>query len=81
MCRDELHYRNLQHFLPILDEIFIYIVLNWSSVAVRMRTERIIKALKLTIMYEKEIYKGMKYYTDGWEDGFYVVILQKLPFR
>lgn len=50
------HRKCLQHFLPILDNIFIYIVGDWDFSDVRNGIRGMINDLQLEVLYEKKIY-------------------------
>jgi hypothetical protein len=50
------HKQSLQHFLPILDDIFIYIINDWDWSDIRKAIRKMIKDLNLEILHEKIVY-------------------------
>lgn len=82
-CVDD-HIKSLIHYLPILDDIFIFIVDDWNYDDVRKGTIESIKLSNVTILYEKEI--RLTYdnsttpipllHTDYW-NGMYIAVLKK----
>jgi hypothetical protein len=78
------HYRALSHFYNCLDDTFIYIVDDWNWQAVRNGTKNAIEAMKLSVLYDKEIrltwnedHTPMDVAAKTWWNGIYVAILQK----
>jgi len=79
------HYKSLAHFLPCLDDTFIYIVDDWNWLSVRIGTSHSITNHQLNILYERNIRTtwdnshpdlGSKEQTE-WHNGIYVAVLQK----
>lgn len=48
-------YKALQYYMPVLDDVFIFIVDDWNWEGVRQGTETAIKDLNLNVLYKKEI--------------------------
>jgi hypothetical protein len=78
------HYRALSHFYNCLDDTFIYIVDDWNWQDVRNGTKNAIEAMKLSVLYDKEIrltwnedHTPMDVAAKTWWNGIYVAILQK----
>jgi len=78
------HYRALMHYINNLDDIFIFIVVDWNWEDVRNGTYESIKKLNLEIMYEKEIrltsdntHTPLPIASETWWNGIYVAILKK----
>jgi len=71
------HYKALVHYYNCLDDIFVFIVDDWNWKDVRDGTYESFKELKLSIMYEKEIYTPRNSTKDTWWNGIYVAILKK----
>jgi hypothetical protein len=81
---EESHYKALQHYYNVLDDIFIFIVDDWNWENIRNATFRSIEALKLEILYDKEIrltwnneHSPHPLAGETWWNGIYVAILKK----
>jgi hypothetical protein len=77
-------YGALPHFLPCLDNVFVYIVddINWRYIHKAAKSS--IADQNLTILYEKEIFltaddthTPMELATASWWNGLYVAVLKK----
>lgn len=51
----ESQYKALEYYMPVLDDVFIFIVDDWNWDGVRYGTEKAIKDLDLEVLYKKEI--------------------------
>jgi len=78
------HYRALKHYIPCLDDTFIYIVDDWNWIDVRQGTFAAINDLNLKTIWEKEIrltfdnsHTEVSEAKSTWWNGIYVCILQK----
>lgn len=71
------HYNALVHYYNCLDDIFVFIVDDWNWHDVREGTLESFNQLKLSILYQKEIYTPGNCTLDTWWNGIYVAILQK----
>jgi hypothetical protein len=60
----------LTHFYGLLDDVFIFLVDDYSWEAARAGTQAAIGELGLERLYEREL-------TEGWWNGLYVSVLQK----
>jgi hypothetical protein len=60
----------LTHFYPMLDDVFLFVVDDYTWEAARTGTQEAIAELDLTVRYEQEL-------VDGWWNGLYVSVLQK----
>lgn len=80
---DTSHYLALAHFLPCLDDEFIYIVDDWNHPPVREGTEKAIIDTKLETVYKKEIFTNSNPGIQGgdelndWHNGIVIYILRK----
>tara|TARA_Y100000590_G_scaffold288146_1_gene324418 strand:+ start:126 stop:836 length:711 start_codon:yes stop_codon:yes gene_type:complete len=85
------HFRALNHYLPCLDDEFIYLVDDWNWPNVRDGTNKSIKDNKCEILYQKEILTndevhpgwgkgpGERAGKDGdWHNGISIFVLKKL---
>ena len=79
-------YGTLPHFINCMEDVFVYIVddINWRYI--HYAAKKSIEDLKLTILYEKEIYltdndthTPMHIAKETWWNGRYVVVLKKTP--
>jgi hypothetical protein len=79
-------YGTLPHFISCMEDVFVYIVddINWRYI--QYAAKKSIEDLKLTILYEKEIYltddnthTPMQLAKETWWNGLYVVVLKKTP--
>jgi hypothetical protein len=77
------HYKSLNHFLPCLDDEFIFIIDDWNWEQVRNATLKSISDNNLEICYKKEI---LTPYTDfrmdncrnyTWWNGICIFVLKK----
>lgn len=80
----ESHFRALTHYIDRLDDMFIYIVDDWNTEAVRQGTKEAIQRLNLEVLYEREIrltwdntHTDVNYGKVTWWNGIYVAILKK----
>mgnify|MGYP003440226454 CR=1 FL=1 len=80
------HYRALEHFLPCLDETFIFIVDDWNWDYVRAGTNKAITDLQLQVLYEHEIrhtsdnsHTPRDFAKANWWNGIYMAVLAKNP--
>jgi hypothetical protein len=79
------HYKALNHYLPCLDDIFIYIIDDWNWPWVRDPTLKAILDNNLEIIYKKEIFveHDENYVTplsgqdSDWHNGISIFILKK----
>jgi asparagine synthetase A len=71
------HYKALVHYYNCLDDMFIFIVDDWNWKDVRNGTYDSFKKLKLTVLYEREIYTPDNCTHATWWNGIYVAIIQK----
>jgi hypothetical protein len=78
------HYKALSHFIPCLDDTFVFIVDDWNWDQVRNGTLDAIRDLGLSVLWKKEI----RLTNDGshtevneakatWWNGIFVCVLQK----
>jgi 16S rRNA G966 N2-methylase RsmD len=79
-------YGTLPHFINCMEDVFVYIVddINWRYI--HYAAKKSIEDLKLTILYEKEIYltdndthTPMNIAKESWWNGLYIVVLKKTP--
>jgi hypothetical protein len=77
-------YGALPHFINCMEDVFVYIVddINWRYI--HAAAKKSIEDLKLTILFEKEIYltedethTPMQLARESWWNGLYVVVLKK----
>jgi len=66
----EAQRRALTHFYAMLDDVFIFLVDDYSWDAAKAGTQDAIGELGLERLYEREL-------TDGWWNGLYVSVLKK----
>ena len=84
------HFQALNHYLPCLDNEFIYIIDDWNWNAVRNGTLKSIKDNKCEILYHKEIFTNNKTHPPGgpgigdrsrkygdWHNGISIFVLKK----
>jgi hypothetical protein len=62
--------RALTHFYPMLDDVFLFVVDDYTWEAARTGTQDAIEELDLTTLYEQEL-------VEGWWNGLYVSVLKK----
>jgi hypothetical protein len=78
------HYEALNHYLPCLDDEFIYLVDDWNWKNVRNGTLNSIKDNNWEILYQKTIRtKGnpKKPYRSHWHNGISIFVLGSPPQR
>lgn len=80
----EDHKNALLFYLPIMDDIFIYIIDDWNYDDVRNGTIESLKEANVTIVYEKEIRLTNDGTTtpepllsEGYWNGLYIAVLRK----
>ena len=71
------HFQALNHYLPCLDDEFIYLVDDWNHPPVRTGTLSSIKDNKLEILYQKEIFTPSNNYKNDWHNGICIYVLKK----
>jgi hypothetical protein len=71
------HYQALNHYLPCLDNIFIYLVDDWNWDNVRTGTMKGIKDTNCEIMYQKEIFTESNNPSNDWHNGISIFVLKK----
>jgi len=75
------HYFAIAHFMPCLDDLFIYIVDDWNWKHVRDGTMNAISDLNIKIHHKKEIIvpedPAIWPDRDGWWNGIAIFILEK----
>ena len=81
---EDSHSKALSHFLPCLDDIFIFIVDDWNWVDVRNGTKSAIEKNNLKVLYEKEVrmtldnsHTPSEIAKDTWWNGIFICILKK----
>jgi len=81
---EDSHYKALSHFLPCLDDIFIFIVDDWNWDNVRNGTLNAIKQNNLEVLYAKEIrmtsdesHTPREIAQETWWNGIFICILKK----
>lgn len=62
--------RALTHYLPMLDDVFIFVVDDYTWESARAGTRQAIAELDLAVVYQHEL-------VDGWWNGLYVAVLAK----
>lgn len=73
----ESQYKALTHFLPVLKDVFVFIVDDWSWTKAKDGTRLAIEKLGLEIVFQKEINTDTKENRDGWWEGCCVFVLKK----
>lgn len=80
----ENHYKALEYFYDVLDDIFIFIVDDWNNNTIRDATYKSIQDLKLNVLYEKEVrntwdgsHAPQPLAKNTWWNGIYIVLLEK----
>lgn len=71
------HFRALSHYLPCLDDEFIYIVDDWNWEYVRNGTMNSIKKNNLRILYQKWILTPSCHPSNDWHNGISIFVLMK----
>lgn len=81
---EESHYRALAHFLPCLDDVFVYVVDDWNTDHIREGTRRAIRDLGLRVTYEREVrltqdntHTPIEEARATWWNGIFVAVLQR----
>jgi hypothetical protein len=78
---EDSHFKSISHFLPCLEDIFIFIVDDWNWETVRNGTKNAISQNNLKVLFEKEVRlsfdESTTHSTETWWNGIYVCILQK----
>ena len=81
---EESHYRALAHFLPCLDDVFVYVVDDWNWNQIREGTRRAIRDLGLEVVYEREVlltqdntHTPVEEARRTWWNGIYVAVLKR----
>lgn len=82
--QQDQHCKALTHFIPCLEDTFIYIVDDWNWQGVRHGTKKGIEDNKLKIEFETEIRSTFdnsvppkKEREENWWNGIYIAILSK----
>jgi hypothetical protein len=68
------HYQALNHYVPCLDNEFIYLVDDWNHPPVREGTLKSIKDNKLKILYQKEIFTSSNNPINDWHNGISIFV-------
>ena len=71
-------FQALNHYLPCLDDEFIYLVDDWNYPPCRTGTISSIKDNKLEILYQKEIFTPSNNNQNDWHNGICIFVLKKL---
>ena len=71
------HFQALNHYLPCLDDEFIYLVDDWNTPRVRTGTISSIKDNKIEILYQKEIFTPSNNNKNDWHNGICIFVLKK----
>ena len=71
------HFQALNHYLPCLDDEFIYLVDDWNHPPVRTGTISSIKENKIEILYQKEIFTPSNNSKNDWHNGICIFVLKK----
>jgi hypothetical protein len=75
------HYKALSHYMPCLDNMFIYIVDDWNWSYVRNGTTNAIRDLNLKVHHQREIIvsEAPNVWPDrqGWWNGIAIFVLEK----
>jgi hypothetical protein len=80
---EDSHYKALNHYLPVLDQEFIYLVDDWNYKHIEEGTMKSISDNKLNILYQKVILTpgnpGIQSgnYINDWHDGISIFVLRK----
>ena len=72
------HYQALHHFLPCLDDEFIYLVDDWNWDSVRSGTLKSISDNNCEMVYRKEIFTPSNDHRNDWHNGICIFVLRKL---
>lgn len=77
------HYEALNHYLPCLDDEFIYLVDDWNCEHIRDGTLNAIKENGLEVFYQKEYFTernpGIQKGDNDWHNGISIFVLKKNP--
>ena len=71
------HFQALNHYLPCLDNEFIYLVDDWNCTKVRNGTIKSIKYNNCEILYQKEIFTKGNDSNNDWHNGICIFVLKK----
>jgi hypothetical protein len=71
------HFQALSHYLPCLDNEFIYLVDDWNWENVRNGTMDSIKKNNLRILYQKWIHTSDNHPRNDWHNGISIFVLRK----
>jgi hypothetical protein len=76
------HYEALNHYLPCLDDTFIYVVDDWNFPAIEKGTMASIEKNGVDIVYQKviltEANPGVQRGANHWHNGISIFVLKKL---
>lgn len=75
---DADHLQALSYFFPSMNDIFVYIVDDWNEENIRQSTRSDLSSLPIKVLYEKEILSPITSDHDGWWNGIYILVIQKL---
>lgn len=70
-------YKALSYFLDSMDNEFIFCCDDYGWEEVKVGTQKAIKDLGLTVLFEKELVTEGEYSNQSWWTGFYVALLKK----
>ena len=62
--------RALAHFYPMLAEVFLFLVDDYSWQSAKTGTEQAIAELDLDVLFERDL-------VDGWWNGLFVSVMRK----
>ena len=71
------HFQALSHYLPCLDNEFIYLVDDWNWEKVRNGTMGSIKKNNLRVLYQKWIHTPSNHPSNDWHNGISIFVLKK----
>jgi hypothetical protein len=71
------HFQALSHYLPCLDNEFIYLVDDWNWENVRNGTMDSIKKNNLRVLYQKWIHTPGNHPRNDWHNGISIFVLKK----
>jgi len=74
---EEAHFHALQHFMPVLEETFIFIVDDWNEVDVQRGTDRAVAELGLHAIYHQTLPAMAKPDRDLWWNGLRIFVFRK----
>jgi len=70
------HYQTLNHYLPSLDDQFIFLVDDWNDSSIRNSTIKSIQDNQLKTLYEKEIFTPNNSNKNDWHNGICILYLR-----